>query len=139
MTLCKIKDLSVNWFLINSLHALSFLSPMQTTIPLMKNSGFSTVEIAELRRRRSLLTIFPVALQPANNGNWKDNRERRARGSLSLLNNFCVLKFNRARSCCVLCRPRRGPRRHNFRLGAGNIRPNVEFSFPQAITSLSSL
>lgn len=55
--------------------------------------------------------------------------ERQARGSLSLLNNFCVLKNSIAppRHRRRLCRPCRRPRRHNFRLGAG-IRPSVESS-----------
>lgn len=54
--------------------------------------------------------------------------ERQARGSLSLLNNFCILKFNRA------------PRRvgDTFVVGRGDtisasepeIRPNVELPFP---------
>lgn len=46
-------------------------------------------------RRRPLLRFFPCAL-PADNRNWKDNRASSPCRSLSLLNNFCVLKFNRA-------------------------------------------
>ena len=46
-------------------------------------------------RRRPLLRFFPCALL-ADNRNWKDNRASSLCRSLSLLNNFCVLKFNRA-------------------------------------------
>lgn len=41
------------------------------------------------------ITIFPVRFNPRTMETGK-TIERQARGSLSLLNNFCVLKFNRA-------------------------------------------
>lgn len=43
----------------------------------------------------AFITIFPVALHPRTMETGK-TIECQARGSLSLLNNFCVLKFNRA-------------------------------------------
>lgn len=63
--------------------------------------------------------------------------ERQAHGSLSLLNNFCVLKFNRASHRAAMEMPlsftsRRRPWRHNFRLEAG-IRSNAEFASSSSI------
>lgn len=75
--------------------------------------------------------IFSRALRPRTMGNGK-TIERQARGSLSLLNNFCVLKFNRTvrrshiEDAFVVHVVGRGD---TISVPAAGIRSNVEFPF----------